>query len=205
MGIMTASHCENSNQHKKKIYKNKKRKRKIIELLINKLYILLYTRSYQDDFPDFCGSLHCLYIYIYIYINSLRNHQKKKNIYIYIYIYIYNLSLSLYIYIAFLCSSLQAFSPITLLDSWWCIYTIVLTWQQLWRIPVSFYQWSDFHMIDDQPMTIYTFPMHIFVVLSSLFSIHNGLFQEGYNIWLSSTQGLDSKSYTGNIVLLVLL
>ena len=108
-------------------------------------------------------------------------------------------------YVAFLCSSLQAFSPSTLLDSWWCIYTIVLTWQQLWRIPVSFYQWSDFHMIDDQPMTIYTFPMHIFVVLSSLFSIHNGLFQEGYNIWLSSTQGLDSKSYTGNIVLLVLL
>ena len=41
---------------------------------------------------------------------------------------------------AFLCSFHLAFSLCVFLNSWWCIYTIVLVWLQLGKIHVLFYQ-----------------------------------------------------------------
>ena len=57
-----------------------------------------------------------------------------------------------------LCSSHLAFSPIASFKSKWCNHTIVLTWQQLGKICVLFYQRSDFHkVINNSPCITYMY------------------------------------------------
>ena len=51
-----------------------------------------------------------------------------------------------------LCGLHLAFSPGISLESKWCNHTVILTWLQLERIPILFYQRSDFHMVVNQSM-----------------------------------------------------
>ena len=61
------------------------------------------------------------------------------------------------LYTAFLGSSHQVFFPSFLLESMWCSHTVLLTQLQFIRIPVLFYQRSDFHMIYNQSIAVHTF------------------------------------------------
>ena len=66
----------------------------------------------------------------------------------------------------FLCSSDLTFSPGISLKSMWCIHTVILTQPQLGRNPTLFYQWSDFHMINNQSEIVHNFPLHMLTSLS---------------------------------------
>ena len=65
-----------------------------------------------------------------------------------------------------LSSSLQAFSPSVLLESKRCNHRIVLTWLQLGRISVLFYQWSDFYMVINLSIAVCILPMFLLTSFS---------------------------------------
>ena len=60
-----------------------------------------------------------------------------------------------------------AFSPSIFLGFKWCNRTVVLTQLQL-RIPIIFYQKSDYHMIDNQSTAVHAFPMCMLISLSEI-------------------------------------
>ena len=55
-----------------------------------------------------------------------------------------------------------AFSPYISLESWWCSHTIIVTWLQLERILLLFYQRLNFHTINNLSIVIYAFSMRKF-------------------------------------------
>ena len=67
-------------------------------------------------------------------------------------------------HLVFLWCSHLAFSPF-LLESMWCILTIILTQLQFGRNPVLSYQKSNFHIIDNLSIAVHTFAKYIIASL----------------------------------------
>ena len=96
---------------------------------------------------------------------------------------------------AFLCSCHQAFSPNVSLESRWGNPTVVLIQLQLGKIPVLFYQKSDFHMIDNLLIAVDAFPINMLTSLSV-----NDILLLRYVNWCINFRGLSFNVEMAHII-----